>query len=57
MHYLLDEIVMAGLVIDTNITTILDASKEQDKLAAKSVSLIANATAGKKKVGAAGRNT
>mmetsp|Transcript_34475 Transcript_34475/g.106562 ORF Transcript_34475/g.106562 Transcript_34475/m.106562 type:complete len:182 (+) Transcript_34475:226-771(+) len=48
VHYLLDEIVMGGLVIDTSITTILDATKEQARLHSKSVSLIANATAGKK---------
>ena len=43
VHYILDEIVIGGLVLDTNIANILEATRDQDKLHKNSVSLLANA--------------
>lgn len=37
VHYLLDEIVMGGMVLETNISNILEASRDQGKLHAESL--------------------
>eukprot|EP00751_Fragilariopsis_kerguelensis_P031988 CAMPEP_0170909546 /NCGR_PEP_ID=MMETSP0735-20130129/2584_1 /TAXON_ID=186038 /ORGANISM="Fragilariopsis kerguelensis, Strain L26-C5" /LENGTH=188 /DNA_ID=CAMNT_0011306119 /DNA_START=228 /DNA_END=794 /DNA_ORIENTATION=+ len=38
VHYVLDEIVMGGMVLETNIANILEATNDQGKLAADSLS-------------------
>jgi AP-3 complex subunit sigma len=37
VHYLLDEIVMGGMVLETNISNILEASKDQGKIHSESL--------------------
>lgn len=37
VHYLLDEIVMGGMVLETNISNILEASKDQNKMHSESL--------------------
>lgn len=37
VHYLLDEIVMGGMVLETNISNILEASKDQGKMHSNSL--------------------
>ena len=38
VHYILDEIVMAGMVLDTNINNVLKATRDMTKLHQKSLS-------------------
>jgi AP-3 complex subunit sigma len=38
VHYILDEIILSGMVLETNINSILTAVNEQSKLAAASLS-------------------
>ena len=40
MQYVLDEIIMAGMVLETNIIHILQAVNDQNKLHAKSVKVL-----------------
>ena len=40
VHYILDEIVIAGLVLDTSITNIMEATRDMTKLHAKSISAL-----------------
>ena len=51
--YVLDEIIMAGMVLETNIIHILQAVNDQNKLHAKSVKVLtSNQGAGKRRPGA-----
>mmetsp|Transcript_15029 Transcript_15029/g.44886 ORF Transcript_15029/g.44886 Transcript_15029/m.44886 type:complete len:178 (+) Transcript_15029:158-691(+) len=40
VHYILDEIVIAGLVLDTSITNIMEATRDMTRLHAKSISTL-----------------
>lgn len=40
VHYILDEIIMAGMVLETNINSILNSITEQNKIAASSLRLL-----------------
>jgi AP-3 complex subunit sigma len=42
VHYILDEIVSGGMVLETNIVSILQAMKDQDKLHADSLSSVSS---------------
>ena len=48
VHYVLDELVLAGLVIDTNIGNILRATKDMAKLHSKSLSTLNDLVASSK---------
>lgn len=41
VHYILDEVVMGGMVLETNIVSVLQAIKDQDRLHAESLSTAA----------------
>jgi Clathrin adaptor complex small chain len=43
VHYILDEIIMAGMVLETNINHILLSINEQNKMHAASVKVLPNA--------------
>jgi AP-3 complex subunit sigma len=45
VHYILDEVVSGGMVVETNIAAVLQAVKDQDKLHAESLAT-ASATGG-----------
>jgi AP-3 complex subunit sigma len=44
VHYILDEIIMAGMVLETNINNILAAVNDQDKLHSASVSSVSSSS-------------
>jgi AP-3 complex subunit sigma len=46
VHYILDEIVSGGMVLETNITSILHSMKDQDKLHADSLATASTTGAG-----------
>ena len=49
--YVLDEIIMAGMVLETNVIHILQAVNDQNKLHARSVKVLTNQAAGKRRPG------
>lgn len=42
VHYILDEIVMGGMVLETNIVSVLQSIKDQDKMHAESLTTVSN---------------
>lgn len=46
VNYILDEIIMAGMVLETNINHILTSVNEQNKLHAASVKVLTGSSAG-----------
>jgi AP-3 complex subunit sigma len=44
VHYILDEVVMGGMVLETNIVSVLQAIKDQDRLHTDSLSTAANSS-------------
>lgn len=46
VHYILDEIIMAGMVLETNITNIMNAINDQTKLHNNSAGTMSNVNTG-----------
>ena len=51
-HYVLDEIIIGGLVLDTSITNIMGGADDQNKLHKSSLSLLTSSSGKKTQIGA-----